>query len=210
MNDEKKKQYLIASTNLATLKRKLRNGKATDEQVAEAERILAGIVNASAEVFIEKPKEIEIKKVFSDGENVLLSPEAKAQIDALKLQRSEVDKQKAALSNRLVQADRNSLQSALVRDIKALREKWLRIGDEIISIYRLGVSPPMDDGGAFRASLPLDKYELQKKLQNRRADLSKHKKRLATAKDESTKIRQEKQIAKAIFEISEIETLLRT
>lgn len=210
MNDEKKKQYLIASTNLATLKRKLRNGKATDEQVAEAERILAGIVNASAEVFIEKPKEIEIKKVFSDGEDVLLSPEAKAQIDALKLQRSEVDKQKAALSNRLVQADRNSLQSVLVRDIKALREKWRSIGDEIINIYQFGLQPPTDDGGVFRASLPLDKYELQKKLQNRRADLSKHKKRLATAKDESTKIRQEKQIAKAMFEISEIETLLRT
>jgi hypothetical protein len=130
---------------------------------------------------------------------------------------SAIDLEKNKQINLLASMPTSSNQKELVAKIKSLREEYVNKNDEVYYFlthgerYRVTNEETEESGDTLNSimeRLPKDKFMLNKKLNNRRSDLSKYKARLKEAKSEVKKVHQQKNISQAELEINAMEQLM--
>lgn len=128
-----------------------------------------------------------------------------------------IDAEKTKAINLLATMPTDSRQVDLVNKIKDLREAWVSASDKIyyyiehgeeVGVVRDEASDSSDLIARLMESLPKDKFVLNKRLLNLRANLSKYRKRQQEAKTDVQRAHQLKNIAQAELEINAIGQLL--
>jgi hypothetical protein len=182
----------------------LRTKTYTQEQVNEQRRIVNSL-NGYVSPPISPPALAPCPEEKQASE-ANLSPAVQQIIAQLKAEREKIDKQKNALANKMTTIPDQVNCKDLVQQIKQLRNAWIAKGDEILYVTRHGELPNATTSATnIVIELPADKMELNRMLLNTRSNLSKYRKRLALAKEDSQKQLQEKNIKKAELLIQNIE-----
>lgn len=205
-----KLSYLKAAAALENELRLRRTGKADRNKIAELEAVIR---NYSFAELPEKPKPQTPERIAGyvkyEPEQVL-APEVVEIIAELQEQKQAIDLRKNKLANSLFDIPDEVNCRAVVHEIKKLREEWRIIGDQVYFVKKNGHRPSQQiDGlneGEFLNSLPKDLLDLDRKIKNRKADLSKYRSRLQKAKTEPEKYKQERNIAQAEIELSLMQT----
>jgi hypothetical protein len=209
MTDEQKQQYLKASATLENLKALKRTGRGDPKEIAELELVAEQYRNAYDRPLL--PLRVGIPKVLAGFVQVApqqsLLPEVAAMVDKLREEREQIDYTKNRLSDSLTDIPDTLNCRSVVQEIKQLREVWVSKGDEMKYVIQYGQMPEQQvvsefDDLQFVQSLPIDVLDLDKKIKNRGADLSKYKKRLQLSKTGTAKAVQERNIAQAETEIA--------
>ncbi len=193
--------YLKAASALENEIRLRRIGKADEQKIVQLQNVVSGFMKTSTPVkSVEKIQEGFIKY----EQEAVLSEELVLQIENIRKEMREIDAKKNKLGNSLYDIPDDVNCREIVAEIKYLREQWRTLGDQIYFIKKNGVARPENcsiNESEFLNSLPVNLLDLDRKIKNRKADLSKYKKRLQEAKTTRQQYAQEKNIAQATTEI---------
>lgn len=205
MTPEAKEMYVKASFRIERLKGQ--RGVDHSEEIAKLELVLADCMAGRVAV-AATPKMALVEKEPPPPE-MKLTAVALEMIEKLTAEKWEIDRKKNKLADSLYFIDPKINCKNIVKEIKSLREEWMTKGDEIRHIEKYGEPVKLDEtSGSFVTTLPTDRLELYRKIQNRRTNLSQYRGRLAAAKTLPEQMRQQRNIAKAEIEISLMQTAL--
>ena len=214
---ELKAQRIRAKANLELLEMNLRTGKSTPDQVQEARDVLEalrehrpGAEQQAAPVPTTSSRGPE--RLYLPQAERQLSPHVAALAEQVKREMEGIDRQKAVLSNRLKHVPDGVPCRDLTGQILALREEWQAKGDELRYVLEHGNLPdsqepnPEIDRAVFVESLPTDKLDLDRKIRNEKANLSKYRTRLERSETEAKKAHYRTLVAQAEGRISLMQT----
>jgi hypothetical protein len=212
-----KLSYLKATAELEQQRQLCRINKADETKIAELERVIQEFRFPNSETAKLIKLNIDIPK--SGYIEVTTEPEYSSEtvqvLEELYLKQNGIDKKKNILADGLFLIPDQVTTKAECEEIKTLREEWRGVGDEIRFVKKHGQRPSAAvavgiDESEFVNSLPVDMHSLFKKIKSKESSLSNFKKRLRLSKSETTRYKQEKNIAAAETELSLMNTLLNT
>ena len=182
-----------AAWNLTKLK--LRSGQATPADVEQARRVYENLSTAQPAPQQEKP----IRPLRQSGAS--LPPDVAALVDTIRGEQGEISRRKAELSNSLKGIPDELACPEVVQQILTLRRAWVEKQDEIRYALDHGHRPVTEPvkliEDSYAASLPTDKFELDRLMRYEKSKLSKYRSGLERASTEAKKQHYRTKIAKA-------------
>jgi hypothetical protein len=215
-------QRIIAKAHLDLLIEKKSHGTATADQV-DAQRIIFEKLKVATSqappinLGVTKVHVIEEKDISNHAFPIkvdydLISSQSE-ELNSLLSELQEIDLEKNKMCNALAKIPPTINAKKEVQAIKAKREEWLKKSDEIWYYKKHGQlmeqeAKEVPDDGAYLASLPRDRYELEKVRRNVMSNISKCKSKLSAAKEEATKRHHETEQMKWQIKMNIIENLI--
>lgn len=205
--DEKQANQIKLKARLNMLRLELRAGKATAEQVAEAEAALEAIRGF---VPAKEPKTIlttgKAAPVLEKLNGKTLSAEAQKIVSDLSKTKEEIDLKKRELSMSLQNVPQGVTCKEITQEILAHRERWKALGDSIYFVQEYGFLPEQAaaqpeadevDLAEYGDQLPNDRFVLDKMIKNLTINVfHKWPDRMKTAKTEAKKAEYNVRISK--------------
>ena len=225
--EDMRTQRIIAKATLDLLIQKKSHGTATADQVEAQRVIFEKLRNATSQFVIDewmKPQTIH----FQNGTKIILPEkneetfrgmnpdvaiENSEELNSLLSELREIDLEKNKMCNALAKISPEINTKKEVQAIKAKREEWIKKSDEVWYYKKHGQRMQVEvkevpDDGAYLASLPRDRYELEKVRRNAMSNISKHKGKGDLAKEEATKRHHETEQMKWQVKFNIIENLI--
>ncbi|GAB3936941.1 hypothetical protein [Larkinella terrae] len=194
-----------AAWNLTKLR--LRSGQANPADVEQARLVYEALTTAHPTSEPAQPS----RPIRPPGTS--LPPAVAALVNTIRAEQGEISRRKAELSNSLGSIPDELACPDVVGQILTLRRAWVEKQDEIRYALDHGHRPAQEPvklvEDSFSASLPTDKFELDRLIRYEKSKLSKYRSGLDRSSTEAKKQHYRTQIAKAELKLERMLALFK-